>query len=156
MIPPLRNQVLAGKCGARDEGLLLFGSGAPWAPSEMEPGRLCGPRGTPTPALCASGRGRARGRVPLWVLLGGESHRPPKRAVVLRGWEQDLRGAEQACGRAAGTGQQQAGEQLQRFPPRSSAWGCGTLTFSGQGRDDGQGQEGLQGGHFQQCAARGA
>lgn len=96
----------------------------------------------------------------LWVLLGGESHHPPlpPNAIFLQGWEQRWTRAQEAhtnlwAGSRDG-GSQQAEEQLQPFTPPSTALSYGTLTFSGQGCDDGQGQEGLQGGHFQQCAAR--
>lgn len=65
-------------------------------------------------------------------------------------------GACKPVGRQQGRGSQQAEEQLQQFTLRSTALSYRTLTFSSQRRDDGQGQEGLQGGHFQQCAARGA
>lgn len=50
---------------------------------------------------------------------------------------------------------QQAGGSQQAASSDSPSSRPGrTLTFSSQGGDEGQGQEGLQGGHFQQCAAQ--
>lgn len=111
------------------------------------------------PALCASA-GEGEGQS---APLGAVRRRkppspPPPNAIFLQGWEQRRTRAQEAhtnlwAGSRDG-GSQQAEEQLQPFTPPSTALSYGTLTFSGQGCDDGQGQEGLQGGHFQQCAAR--
>lgn len=126
----------AGQQRPGREKLLVFGSGPSIRDGDREaPGPLPAPHAR---ALCkrqreGEGQGAPRTMKPP----------SPQNTVFLQGWEM-------------GQGQAQAGEQLQRFTPPSTAVSCGTLTFSGQGCDDGQGQEGLQGGHFQQCAARGA
>lgn len=160
MILPLRNQVLAGRHRSSDEKLLFFGSSTSSAPSEMETGRHCRPCWAPHAcALCKRQReGEGQG-----APLGAPRRRKPpspQNAIFLQGWEQREAGAQRvhASLRAGGRdrGSQQAEEQLQRFTPPSTALSYRTLTFSGQGCDDGQGQEGLQGGHFQQCAAQGA
>lgn len=94
----------------------------------------------------------------LWVLLGGESHHPPLKCHFSAGMgaASDLgtRGTHKPVGRQQGRGQPASRRAATAIYPTKHCPELRTLTFSGQGCDDGQGQEGLQGGHFQQCAAR--
>lgn len=98
------------------------------------------------------------------MVLKGESHLPPKTSFSCRdGAAARGRGkvgtvgtvvhaspqAGARDGAAAGAGAATA------IYPTLCCQGQGTLTFSSQGGDDGQGQQGLQGRHSQQCAARG-
>lgn len=146
-ILPSRSQVLAGNTTPALRGCCSLAPVPPW----LRQGMLRGP-------CWALGKrqrgGRGAGCSPGCSQEEKATTGTPPNAIFLQGWEQHCAGAQRAHASLRGGGRDRAASKQRgsysNSPPPGAAFGYGALTFSGQGCDDGQGQEGPQGGHRQQ------